>query len=1101
MTTKQEFNNEMERIASIKEVVSGALSGAGQKVCFDQNPSRRYSIGILSPLLADEKGNITSSKRKPNTLGFEATINQYDELMSEVFVKLAVYWRSLPSWEEQISVTNIAPNSKNLDKTAKTTLRPKYVREDIEVGPIKLKIDLSSSLTDLTSLNTALNSRFDKISQEVTNNPECWPIVTEAKKEIQIPLSILSDKIAYDKYMSESFSKKETPKWRADSSLKAWKLDGENSRIALLISNALLETESKHPSALYSCSLSLTLLNAKFISQPFEASFTDYRYKTTGWGKGVNSVLRVSDDHMTAETQTIPEYSQPRTMTRQEMDGVCSFESLSTERWEHNLDEVGLWLDGYAAEWGKHNENWKSDTSYQNRVSDLIEFELEVARYKEGIEALRRDANLVRAFRFANQAFSMGKKHPRWRLFQLVFVVTQMTSLLAREVDEPKLRETLERVDVLWFPTGGGKTEAYFGVITTALFYDRMRGKSRGTTAWLRYPLRMLSIQQLQRLMDIVVFAEQVRLSSSLNDLHTGDPFSLGYYVGQANTPNALTFPSKYPGEADRSIREAKQRVESAETASDVPLLVLQRCSYCGSDKLKIDVNIDEVRIKHVCDDCGKNLPIYISDSEIYRYAPSIIVGTVDRLARAGQTSLFSHIFGLFDQECPEHGYLSGGECIEKGVCRIKPKDFTDLKPLKDPTPSLLLQDELHLLKESLGTYDSHYETFIDNLSSKIGSHLPPKRLAATATIEGYKDHINELYQRDAIRFPVKGMHEFESAYVAESINDPVARIYLGIMPTGASFEEIVVNILQTLKNYSDKINGNNSEDSSLVDNYDLALAYVNQKNTAGDIGTSWSEPREIQVLTGDKGLAEVRGAIARVESDPKRVFEERLKVLIATSIISHGVDLERLNLMSFAGFPSSAADYIQASSRVGRSHVGIVFTVFRPENNRERNIYQRFYEYHERLYQLVQPVPINRMSQPAISRTLSGIMSASILNIIGPVFYKEHQKGLDRADNFVKAFSTEAITDNDLIDVVKVSFGLEKANLSGKSYDMIKELIERLVKEQRLQIQRNEDYSTYQRMRPNPVSSLREAGIQLSIGITPGDSRKVASITTGRSK
>jgi superfamily II DNA/RNA helicase len=251
--------------------------------------------------------------------------------------------------------------------------------------------------------------------------------------------------------------------------------------------------------------------------------------------------------------------------------------------------------------------------------------------------------------------------------------------------------------------------------------------------------------------------------------------------------------------------------------------------------------------------------------------------------------------------------------------------------------------------------------------------------------------------------------------------------------------------------------------------------------------------------LTGDKGLAEVRGSIARIESDPQRAFEERLKVLIATSIISHGVDLERLNLMTFAGFPSSAADYIQASSRVGRSHLGIVFTVFRPENNRERNIYQRFYEYHERLYQLVQPVPINRMSQPAITRTLSGIMSASILNIIGPVFYQNHQKTLDKADNFVKAFSDGNVTDNQIIDVVKRSLGLNRSSLTGSSYDMIQELIERLVKEQRLQIQRNEDYGTHRRMRPHPVSSLREAGIQLSIGMMPGSARKVSLLMKGR--
>jgi hypothetical protein len=378
---------------------------------------------------------------------------------------------------------------------------------------------------------------------------------------------------------------------------------------------------------------------------------------------------------------------------------------------------------------------------------------------------------------------------------------------------------------------------------------------------------------------------------------------------------------------------------------------------------------------------------------------------------------------------------------------------------------------------------------------------LPPKRLAATATIEGYKNHINELYQRESIRFPVKGMKEFDSAYVSESVNDPMGRIYIGIMPTGAGVEDLITTILETIKTHCDTNNEKEAGkgDSSLTNNYDLSLAYVNQKNTAGDIGTNWAEPHEIQVLTGDKGLSEVRNTIARIESDIEHAFEDRLKVLIATSIISHGVDLERLNLMTFAGFPGSAADYIQASSRVGRSHLGIVFTVFRPESNRERNIYQRFYEYHERLYQLVQPVPINRMSQPAITRTLSGIMSASILNIIGPSYSQLHHKSLDKAENFVKAFNDGDITDQELIEIVKTSLGFEKSGLSGPSLDMVNELVTGLVKEQRAQIFRNEEYSTHRRMRPNPVSSLREAGIQLSIGMRPGAARKVSQLLGGR--
>jgi hypothetical protein len=691
MATETNFTQELERISDIKDVVVNALSGDGQMSCLDQDPTRRYSVGILSPLPKEEQSS-SSSKRRPNALGLEAIIDDTGSPTLEVTVKFAVYWRALPTFEEQLQSTQLS--SEQASKQAgDRILRQKYMREDISVGPILLSVKPSETHEiESLALDSAINQKLEEVADRVVQENACWPQITENKTEIQTPLSILSSQAAYDSYISTHFSKKEKPLWTVGSVFKLWRAGEGISRLAALINNAAHEDEGRHPNALHSCSLFIKLNNSHFISAPFAASFSDYRYKTESWGKGINSVLSISEDATQASTQTTPEYHQPRTITRKEMDTACNFKDLGSDSWLKNLQQVERWLDGYAQTWHEDNKLWESKPSYKNRVADLAEFENEIERYREGIAALKRDDNLALAFRMANQAFAAGK-HPGWRLFQLVFVVTQMTSLLAREVQEDELRKILERVDVLWFPTGGGKTEAYFGVIATALFYDRMRGKSRGVTAWLRYPLRMLSIQQLQRLMDIVVSAEKIRKDASMSSLLKGDPFTLGYYVGEKNTPNNLTYGSKKPGESDKVIREWKQKVESAESMADIPLLVLQRCSFCGSDKLKIEVNVEEVRIKHICENCSEHMPIYISDSEIYRYAPSIIVGTVDRLARAGQTSHFAHIFGLFTHKCPDHGYLSGGECIERGVCRRKSRDFIELQPLEDPSPALLLQD------------------------------------------------------------------------------------------------------------------------------------------------------------------------------------------------------------------------------------------------------------------------------------------------------------------------------------------------------------------------------------------------------------------------
>ncbi len=1077
------FEEEYKRVVAAKEVVSRYLSGESELHCFDQEPSRRYCIGIITPLTEDET-SLTGEKqkwilkRRPNSIGFEARIiPEGSKFKLKINVKFSLYYRSTPTFSEQKDSVNLREGRDISSDDTKVRLRQKFTRVDVALDDIDFSVQLPKDRyfleLDCQEITDQINQKLNSLADEVITKSDCW--IAE-QKEPTIPLSALQTEESYS--ASLPAGERERPSWQAKVSIRLWPSGNNHWRIGVLLSNETDSSKSQHQSSFFNTKVSCKIESAQFISVPFKAAVLDYRYNTQSWGKGINCVLSVQDS--TAVTETIPIFHQTRTISRANMDTSCNFGKLGSKEYAQTLETVDKWLHEYADQWEEENRSHTSDINYDSRKKSLDDFKQEIKRFEFGIKSLKEDERLSLAFRLMNEVFSKGE-HKNWRLFQLVFIVSQMPSLLAREKPDPEYLEELKKVDVLWFPTGGGKTEAYFGVIVTAMFYDRLRGKKRGVTAWLRYPLRMLSIQQLQRLVDIVVQAEIIRLSSNNDELVKSDPFAVGYYVGSSNTPNELTFPPSF--RSQDPIMKYKEEVERTSNINDLKLLVLQRCPHCKSTNLGIDIDVKQIRIRHICKSCNKIAPIYISDSEIYRYAPSIIVGTVDRLAMAGRSGLFSHLFGSYTHVCPEHGYLSFGQCVE-AACKVSKKQYEELPPAYDPSPALLLQDELHLLKESLGTYDSHYESFMDLLSSKTGNGLVPKRLAATATIEGYKEHIWELYGRDAVRFPVKGKGEFDSAYVEPSQDEKYSRLYVGIMPTGTNTEETVSTILKTLKMYSAESAKNQQWSDSITNNYDLGLAYVNEKNTAGNIRARWDEVsdihHDIQVLTGDKGLGEVRSVISRVESDQDKDYESRLRALVATSIISHGVDLSRLNYMAFCGMPNHASDYIQASSRVGRSHFGIVFTVFRPDNNRERNIYQRFYEYHERLYQLVQPVPINRFSESSIKRTLTGILGACILNIVA----YEKSRRLESARDFVEALESGLISDDELIDLVKSSYLIDSMNLPGTVVDFFNRLVSRLVKDQRRVIKEGTGYRTIMRMRPTPVSSLREVSEQVEFSV-----------------
>ena len=284
-----------------------------------------------------------------------------------------------------------------------------------------------------------------------------------------------------------------------------------------------------------------------------------------------------------------------------------------------------------------------------------------------GRRAMRGDSRLEEAFKLANEVFARANadaSFDTWRLFQIVYIVSHLPALAVRERTDTEMRRELDHVDVLWFPAGGGKTEAYLGLIIAALFYDRLRGKHAGVTSWLRFPLRMLSVQQLFRTLRVLVIAEDLRIERGVGSRHD-DPFALGYLVGSGGTPNALKWPRGWWKGWEAESRLAAKGAFSEDHEEH---RLVTRCPYCGRDEVVLALDTDTVRLAHQCAACGRELPLYMTDEEVYRYLPSVLISTVDKLTGYTWFPEFSAFSRGPRFRCPRHGYFS---VPTQGTCTV----------------------------------------------------------------------------------------------------------------------------------------------------------------------------------------------------------------------------------------------------------------------------------------------------------------------------------------------------------------------------------------------------------------------------------------------
>lgn len=925
-------------------------------------------------------------------------------------------------------------------------------------GHIILSSNDGRLFVDSTTLQASLAEEALRAQQISLADNERIKTNNLPDSKILVPENVLASEESYLNFLT-TLSTNVEPQWNWDVLCNLRATDVQDNKYILSVE--FLNT-SVSPSDSPNVEPFLFDTRASFcipsdIIKPFELELAPrgFRYNRDVWGRGINCAVmyeKNKEAFATFVTTHSPIYTQLRYSTREEPH--AKFADLANDP----LPTLSALLEAmrdYHEIWEIEYENYiRSDPKWESKFgeefnNDRSGFDDEIARFNSGYELIKNISDVRKAFELTNETFRRGTK-TEWRLFQIVFIVSQIPGIVELSQTAPLSDSDREKVDIIYFPTGGGKTEAYLGLIVFHCFYDRLRGKKAGITAWTRFPLRLLTLQQTQRVADVIGLAELVRIEQIDTRLSGDDVdgFAVGYFVGQGGSPNEIVNPEVVMNPTSAALF-TWSKVNDIEKRQDWKRVM--RCPSCRTNTVSIDFDVNSTSLIHRCSqpNCrfpnGK-LPIYIVDNEIFRNLPCVIVGTIDKLAGIGNQRKFALLFGQVDGRCSLHGYYKSRCCQ---------KDCTDHsrllvgKPEGLTGPTLFVQDELHLLKEGLGTFDGHYETFIQTLLREFGQNHSLKIIASSATIEAFQRQVNHLYGRnpsDARVFPGQGPTLGQSFY-AQTLSIP-ARLYVGILPHNKTIFNTILELielyhreLQGLQNLNSNINpygGHLAPDSiewkQLLDFYTTTLTYFSVGHLLNSIRTDLEgdvipnlqrdglSSLNISELTGNTPTDDVTRILDKLESQSSSSADH--DTVLATSMVSHGVDIDRLNSMIFYGMPRQNAEYIQASSRVGRSHVGIVFTCLHPVRERDQSHYSYYNKFHEFLGQLVEPVAINRWSRFSVNRTLPGLFMGVLLQLIAS--RSQHNPGKYSMLDFVRGqISNGSICANDFIPVLENAYGV----------------------------------------------------------------------------
>jgi len=978
------------------------------------------------------------ARRPPSSLGCEFLVKTLEGLSSSVQIEVsgrfAFYSRHFPSFEEQRREVGTIPESHDTEEDHEghnyrrrsrpvVTLIEKFKRHRMDIPAMVFHLDPArrDEQTDQGSVQNLLNPLLGSLKAD----PSIWKTI--AKRTI--PRNELMNESAYNAYLQQHSGPPDVPPMAA--SIRVRTSPSENGlRVEVYLCNETLR-DTMQPyrdnyHILADAEISVTVIKGDLLPIELLSVPNDYQYDRRVFAVGRNASVEIDKNRRIIRTRTFAQYRQLRRATSERVSAM--YKDLSEDP-IGILESIRIAMEGFAHDWQDRiidgNALNLPDQSLEACQRDLRAFRDEIDRFNCGIAALSVDDRLLEAFAGMNRAFGRGQ-FEKWHLFQIVFIVTQLPALALREGfssgDWPvgvarDWSDILDWADVLWFPTGGGKTEAYLGLICCAAIYDRLRGKACGVTAWLRFPLRMLSVQQLQRAIRVLWYSELERQAlAEKMKVALGEPISLGYFAGGTNTPNK--FRDQWSFENLKTNAHQRDR-----------LLLINDCPACDSQnciELRIDEDVE--RVCHVCSICGTELPVYISDVEVFRFLPTLLVGTVDKMAAIAYQHRIAQIWHGPNQKCSlaNHGYVSGAYCINN--CPTNPKQRNPQRirrqPIQpyDPGPSIHVQDELHLLQEELGAFAGHYETMIRANESAV-SGLPPKIVAATATIEGYVRQAQELYGvANVRRFPNRGYDLFETFYTTADIDPNDAsrvktmRVFAAFRPPHLAAADAATLCVELLHQNINELQSDPygtvvrlgledartpEELSRLLDYYSSTLSYVGKRDSGirmykslemrgcqetGGLRPGNQRDLNVEYLSSHSTLREISETVKRLEADVSWQSDQFLDATVATDVIGHGVDVERFNLMILERVPEQIAAYIQISSRSGRRHVGLVISVLPSHSLRANSLYDRFVQFHEHLDRMVTPIPVNRFAQAAVARTFPGIALGTLYGRCYPI-------------------------------------------------------------------------------------------------------------------
>ena len=712
-------------------------------------------------------------------------------------------------------------------------------------------------------------------------------------------------------------------------------------------------------------------------------------------------------------------------------DPMPSLRSLmaALERWTEQNWDIRL-LDVRADQ-----ESWSSGMR-EEAQSEADRVYQEVDLLRAGVRLLEANSELRRAFQLANEAFAntVSIDYDSWRPFQLGFVLANIASLSPETAEQER-----QILDTLWFATGGGKTETYLLFTVTAAFLDRLRGKNYGISSWGRFPLRMLSLQQTQRFADVLAAAELIRGREELQ----GDGFSLGFFVGGAGSPNRIVRQGD-----DRSVSDVTN-TELGESEVRGRYQILIHCPFCAAPNP--DVLFDEAMwaLQHHCTNPNcpwgqQALPFFIVDNEIYRWLPTVVLGTLDKAANVSRQAAMRGFYGPPAGYCsvPGHGFTyaprshSPHGCLYPG-CHELPLSLPQAQDLFGPT--VRMQDELHLLRDSLGSIDSHYESLLDDLQTHWGSR--PKLIASSATLAGHSQQAQALYRREGRMFPIPGPQATRSFWVQDSSR--LARLYVGLAPQGVTLEYANDQLTTTLQKSVRRALREPGEVAgeagvpeeaieSLVAAYGIGVVYGSTLKDVEAAARSFEaqiplEDLNSETLTGRTPLDDVRTIIERVKS-PEEAFPDRIHLIAASSMLSHGVDLDRLNVMVMLGLPLATAEFIQTTARVGRRHPGLVFVMHKIGRERDAAVFKMFPSFIQHMDRLVDPVPITSKSRRVLELTFSGLEMGRIQGVHEPAALARGLRQLTTVRGLRHAFTQLQINESDELHAMILALGFEGA-------------------------------------------------------------------------